>query len=119
MLRRLSTRTSGALTPSAWNVCDMKFDSFRAWVRDTETRTPEKEEREAKSHGAEWHPCLQGSRSIVAHRDPPPDRRRAPCHRAGRGRRRPLRERRPARGRRGNLELLARVARSQPRVAAS
>src|SRR3954453_13612600 len=110
MLRRLSTRTSGALTPSAWNVCDMKFDSFRAWVRDTETRTPGKEEREAKSHGAEWHPCSQGSRSIVAPRDPPSDRCRAPGDRPGGGRCRALRERGPACAGRGHVECIPGVA---------
>ena len=83
------------------------------------TRTPAKEEREARSHGAMRRPCQQGSRGTVADRGNLAFRRRATRARPGRRRCRDLRQRRPAQAGRRHLECVARVARRAARTAFS
>src|SRR5919107_424798 len=55
--RRSSARTTGALTPSAANDSFMKFTPCGTGVETEKLEQPEKEEREAESHGAERQPC--------------------------------------------------------------
>src|SRR5579862_1186898 len=70
MSRRASTPTSGVPTPSAAKVEDIGVELlFSAGSRRKRLETPEKEEREAESHGAEKAAaCPHGSSALMTGR---------------------------------------------------